>query len=105
MTLYTTLEPCVMCLGAAMSFGIGRVVFALRAPADGAFTRLQGVAFGDATYSEYKMPELVGGVLEEESRSLFRRCINECADRALIQFATGVVHGERYCRSKGVPDD
>ena len=35
-TLYTTLEPCLMCVGTAMSFGVGRIVYALAAPADGA---------------------------------------------------------------------
>jgi tRNA(adenine34) deaminase len=28
-TLYTTLEPCLMCMGTAMSFFLGRVVYAL----------------------------------------------------------------------------
>src|SRR5919201_5140631 len=35
-TLYTTLEPCLMCMGTAMSFGVGRIVYAMAAPADGA---------------------------------------------------------------------
>ena len=34
--LYTTLEPCLLCMGAAMSFFLGRIVYALAAPADGA---------------------------------------------------------------------
>jgi tRNA(adenine34) deaminase len=34
--LYTTLEPCLMCMGTAMSFCVGRIVYALAAPADGA---------------------------------------------------------------------
>lgn len=33
-TLVSTLEPCVMCLGAAMEAGIARVLFGLEAPAD-----------------------------------------------------------------------
>src|SRR5207302_6506226 len=35
-TLYTTLEPCLMCMGTAMSFGVARIVYAMAAPADGA---------------------------------------------------------------------
>jgi tRNA(Arg) A34 adenosine deaminase TadA len=31
-TLFVTLEPCLMCMGAAMSFRVGRIVFALEAP-------------------------------------------------------------------------
>jgi tRNA(Arg) A34 adenosine deaminase TadA len=34
--LHTTLEPCLMCMGAAMSAFIGSVRFALASPADGA---------------------------------------------------------------------
>ena len=34
-TLYTTLEPCALCMAAAMSFLLGRIVFAARAPLDG----------------------------------------------------------------------
>jgi tRNA(adenine34) deaminase len=34
-TLYTTLEPCALCMAAAMSFLLGRIVFAAAAPVDG----------------------------------------------------------------------
>ena len=36
MTCYTTLEPCVMCLGALVLHGVGRVVFGARDPRGGA---------------------------------------------------------------------
>jgi len=36
MTCYTTLEPCVMCFGALVLHGIGRVVFGARDPDGGA---------------------------------------------------------------------
>jgi len=34
-TLYTTLEPCALCMAAAMSFLLGRIVFAAAAPVGG----------------------------------------------------------------------
>jgi tRNA(adenine34) deaminase len=34
-TLYTTLEPCPLCMAAAMTFLLGRIVFAAAAPVDG----------------------------------------------------------------------
>ena len=34
-TLYVTLEPCLMCLGAAFTSKVGDVVFALESPTDG----------------------------------------------------------------------
>jgi tRNA(adenine34) deaminase len=36
MTVYTTLEPCVMCAGALLLHGLGRVVFGARDPLGGA---------------------------------------------------------------------
>jgi tRNA(adenine34) deaminase len=72
-TLYTTLEPCVLCMAAAMSFLVGRVVFAAEAPADGG-TRLPDLwapANGrppDAM--PYTIPEVVGGVGREASIAL-----------------------------------
>jgi tRNA(adenine34) deaminase len=38
MTLYSTLEPCLMCLGAILLYGIGRVVFGTADPYGGAGT-------------------------------------------------------------------
>jgi tRNA(adenine34) deaminase len=90
MTLYTTLEPCVMCLGASLSFGLGRIVYGATAPADGAVSRLAGIPFGDATYPGYRMPEVAGGVLAEESRALFRAYRETSTDRALVNFARGI---------------
>jgi tRNA(Arg) A34 adenosine deaminase TadA len=34
-TLYTTLEPCALCMAAAMTFWLGTIVFAVEAPVDG----------------------------------------------------------------------
>lgn len=90
MTLYTTLEPCVMCFGASLSFGLGRIVYGATAPADGAVSRLAGISFGDATYPGYRMPEVAGGVLAEESRALFRAYREMSTDRALVNFARGI---------------
>ena len=36
MTCYTTLEPCVMCMGALLLHGVGRVVYGARDPEGGA---------------------------------------------------------------------
>ncbi|MFI4854391.1 MAG: nucleoside deaminase, partial [Phycisphaerales bacterium JB065] len=35
LTLVTTLEPCLMCMGAAVELGIGRVIYGLEAPGNG----------------------------------------------------------------------
>lgn len=99
MTLYTNLEPCLMCLGAAMSFCAGQIVYSVDSPADGAATRLAKVSFGDGTYPEYRMPTIVGGVLMEESRALFQAFIRRSTDRTLISFAEGVLGSDSDNRS------
>lgn len=66
-TLYTTLEPCVMCWGAILHARISRVVIGARDLKAGAlsFYRLTGA------------PEVAFGVLEEESQQLLRRFFEE----------------------------
>jgi tRNA(adenine34) deaminase len=73
--LYTTLEPCLMCLGAAATSMVDRVVFALASPTDGAagvaslWERQRRVASEPLV----RLPPVVGGVGAAESRELFRR--------------------------------
>lgn len=73
-TLYVTLEPCLMCLGAAMTAMIGTVVYALESPSDG------GVALASAwdrqrmrsAFPGYDFPTLRSGVLREASIATLR---------------------------------
>jgi HAD superfamily hydrolase (TIGR01509 family) len=64
--LVSTLEPCVMCTGAAMEAGVDTIAFALKAPADNGSTRVQ-----PPQSPESQMPRIVGDILAGESRSLF----------------------------------
>lgn len=43
LTLYTTLEPCLMCLGAILLHRVGRVLFGARDPYGGAGTSLKAM--------------------------------------------------------------
>jgi HAD superfamily hydrolase (TIGR01509 family) len=65
--LVSTLEPCVMCTGAAMEADIDTIAFALNAPADNGSTRVQ-----PAQSPEWQMPRFVGDILADESRALFK---------------------------------
>jgi tRNA(adenine34) deaminase len=72
--LYTTLEPCLMCLGAAFSANVGTVVFALESPTDGA-VKVSAAWDRDRDASGlpyHRVPDIIGGVLRAESGSLFR---------------------------------
>jgi tRNA(adenine34) deaminase len=70
-TLYTTLEPCLMCLGAAMSCFLGRISYALEAPGDGATALLAGWRRTETAFPAYRVPALEGGLLRQESLALF----------------------------------
>ncbi|SRR5690606_1990521 len=63
-TLYVTLEPCVMCAGAAFWTQIGRVVYGASDEKRG-FSRLQANVLHPKT-------TLISGVLEEECADLLR---------------------------------
>jgi tRNA(adenine34) deaminase len=64
--LVSTLEPCVMCLGAAMEAGVRTVLFGLEAPADNGTRRVK-----PPESPESSAPEIHGGILAAESRRLF----------------------------------
>jgi tRNA(adenine34) deaminase len=71
-TLVTTLEPCLLCMAAAMFGFAERVVFALESPTDG------GTTIGDVwnpaagSVSPYRFPAVEAGVRREESAALVR---------------------------------
>ncbi len=64
--LVSTLEPCVMCTGAAMETAVDTVVYGLRAPADSGTGRVTPPEGPDSG-----MPRIIGGILAAESRALF----------------------------------
>ncbi|MEW6624513.1 MAG: deaminase [Bacillota bacterium] len=72
MQLFTTLEPCMMCLGAAMSFFIGEVCYALESPSDGAVAIAKKWNPQSEDFPGYRVPRIVGGILRDKSQDLFR---------------------------------
>jgi tRNA(adenine34) deaminase len=96
-TLYVTMEPCLMCIGAAMSFGVGRVVFALEAPMDGAsaVTELWEPALGHAPagYQVYSRPTIVAGVCRDEALDQMRRYVERNPN---LEWAKAMLPGFRY---------
>jgi tRNA(adenine34) deaminase len=69
--LFVNLEPCLMCLGAAMSFRLGEIYYALESPGDGAVALAQSWQRDEPAFPSYRLPAIHGGILREESRSLF----------------------------------
>lgn len=73
-TMYVTLEPCVMCLGAAITTRLATVVYALESPSDGGY---QLLSEWDRTRRAesmpgYALPSVRSGILRLESARLFR---------------------------------
>jgi tRNA(adenine34) deaminase len=60
--LYVTLEPCAMCLGAAVQARIRRLVFGAHDPKGGAVESLMKFPFDKMNHQ----PEIKGGVLADE---------------------------------------
>ena len=68
-TLYVTLEPCPMCMGAAINARVGRIVFGAKDARAGACGSLLNLS----AYPLEARPAFVGGVLEEDARLLLQR--------------------------------
>jgi tRNA(adenine34) deaminase len=69
-TLYVTLEPCPMCLGAMIHARIARLVFGARDPKTGALPLLEDPAFLARTNHRILVS---GPILEEECGALLRQ--------------------------------
>jgi tRNA(adenine34) deaminase len=74
--LFTNLEPCLMCLGAAMSFFLGEIYYGLESPGDGAVNLVRAWTRKAADMPGYQLPRTTGGLLREESIELFREYVS-----------------------------
>jgi len=71
-TLYTSGEPCVMCMGAIVWCGIGRLVFAASVPQVGAkMNQIMITSAEVAARSSFDPITITGGVLADQAMQLF----------------------------------
>ena len=70
--LVSTLEPCVMCLGASMECAVDTILYGLKAPADSGTGRVQ-----PPDSPESGMPRIVGDITSKQSRALFEKWLNQ----------------------------
>ena len=66
-TLYVTVEPCTMCVGALVHARVGRVVYGATEPKTGAIESARRL-FESGEFNH--RPEIVGGVLADECAAL-----------------------------------
>lgn len=71
--VYTNLEPCAMCFGAILNLKIRHLIFGLEDPYAG-FAHLNLEQMPPRYRPNF--PEIVGGVLREESRNLFKEFLS-----------------------------
>jgi len=69
-TLYVTLEPCAMCVGALVQARIARVIFGAYDPKAGAMG--SAIDLSDSKSFNHRF-EVMGGVLAEECGAILRR--------------------------------
>ncbi len=85
--IYTTLEPCMMCLGACMTFNVGEVYFALESPGDGAVDLLKKWKRKNEDMPSYQAPKVVGGLMRQNSMDLFKRYSEKYTSGGLADWA------------------
>ena len=76
-TLYTTLEPCPMCAEAILQARVSRVVFGAYDQVSGAL----GSAFNLYIKRIYPIPEVVGGIMEQECAEVLREIFAKRRER------------------------
>lgn len=74
-TLYVTLEPCLMCLGAIMASRVSTVVYAARDPRLGAVDTFSYRPTVEASYRNF--PQIAGGIMAEECGELLTSFFKE----------------------------
>jgi len=68
-TLYVTLEPCVLCLGAIVNARVARIVYAAADPKRGALEAAAHPAVARLLHHRFRV---TGGVMEDEAAALLR---------------------------------
>lgn len=85
--LFVTGEPCLMCLGAAMSFFLGEIYFGHEIPSDGAVSLAQQWKREEKDFPNYQVPRIEGGLLREESIALFQEYVVQHSSGAMWEWA------------------
>jgi len=74
-TVYTNLEPCLMCLGLMLNIRVSRIVYSLEDPYGGGVCILNQHSLPMRHREDH--PFITGGVLREQSIVLFRKFFQE----------------------------
>jgi tRNA(adenine34) deaminase len=84
--LAVNLEPCLMCMGAAMALKVTDVYYGLESPADGGATVAATWPVG-GELPWYAPPRIVGGIRRAEAQDQFRRFHEKAPDSGMRAWA------------------
>jgi tRNA(adenine34) deaminase len=85
--LFVTGEPCLMCMGAAMSFFLGEIYYGHECPGDGAAALVQQWRRKEEDFPAYRVPKIVGGILRPEAIALFREYVRRYPASPMCEWA------------------
>jgi tRNA(adenine34) deaminase len=88
--LFVTGEPCLMCMGAAMSFFLGELYYGHESPSDGAVALVQQWQRKEQDFPNYRVPGIEGGILRDEALALFREYAAEAPSGAMRDWAKSI---------------
>ncbi|GIH11064.1 tRNA-specific adenosine deaminase [Rhizocola hellebori] len=86
-----TLEPCVMCLGAAMSLGVTEIYYGLASPGDGAAGIAASWRPANDDMPFYRMPSVSGGIREADCRDQFRAYCDTAPESGMLRWAKTMI--------------
>ena len=92
MELFKNLEPCMMCLGASISSFIGRIYYSLDAPSDGAAKWAEKTWDEHHVISSFYLPTIKSGILETESKELFKKYIDIHKEGPLVEWVKTIIY-------------
>ena len=72
LTLYTTVEPCPMCMSGIIWAGVGRIVFGATMEYAKEFGNQIHIKAIDIAAASWYAPEITGGIEEEKCQALFK---------------------------------
>lgn len=86
LTIYTTLEPCIMCLGASIQATIDKIVYGMKAAPDGGVFLREEIS-----KNNMDVPEIIGGICEGEQVELFREFKNKFGESPAIDYVDALL--------------
>lgn len=88
--LITNLEPCMLCLGAAITFGVEIIVYSLESPYDGAIKLLDKFFQNDEIIS-YSRPKIIAGIFRDNTLELFKTYLKITPQNSYRSWVEGVL--------------